>query len=104
MDQAAASPRIEYINVPGVGETFADTVHEMVFDGQTFRIELCVTRMEPGSGPAASGKRYTACRLVLPASAALDLSTKLGRVFAAMLKHNAERKAQQQAPAATSPA
>lgn len=98
MTQTAVSPKIEYIDVPAVTETFADTVQDMVFDGQTFRIQLCVTRMDEPNGTegGVTGKRYTACRVVLSPSAALDLSNKLGRVLAAMLKQGAARKNGQQ--------
>lgn len=103
MPQAAVSPKVEYVDVPGVGEVFADSVREAMYDGQSFRIELAVTRLEAVNG-AAAGKRYTACRLVLPASAALELSQRLSRVFSAMLKHDAERKAAQRESPAESPA
>jgi hypothetical protein len=86
--------RIDYIDVPDVPETFADAVQELVFDGQTFRVVLGVTRMDErkGEGPF-TGRRYTACRVVLPPSAAMDLSRKLGRVLAAMLKQGMLEKA-----------
>ena len=96
MAQASVSPRVEYVDVPEISETFVDTVQDMMFDGQTFRIQFCVTRMdEPREKDAPiSGKRYTVCRVVLPPSAALDLSTKLGRVLSTMMKQGAARKAQ----------
>lgn len=103
--QVSGTSRLQQVDVPGVAEVFADRVHEVMYDGQTFRLELGVTRMEAAAGGGAAGKSYTASRLVLPASAALELSQRLSRVFAAMLKHDAERKAAQRAaPAAASPA
>lgn len=86
-----ASPkiRIQYVDVPDVQETFVDAVQEMAFDGQTFRLVLGVTRMEEQNGDGEfTGKRYTACRVVLPAGAAMDLSRKLSRVLAAVLKQS----------------
>jgi hypothetical protein len=96
MTQAATS-KIEYVDVPSISETYADTVRGMVFDGQSVRLELCVTRMdEPAKGATElSGKRQTACRVVLPLSAALDLSTKLGRMMTTLAKRGAERKAKE---------
>ena len=48
---AQAAPKIEYVDVPGISETYADTVRGMMFDGQSVRLELCVTRMnEPANG------------------------------------------------------
>jgi hypothetical protein len=99
----AASPRIQEVDVPGIPETYADTVRGMMFDGHSIRLELCVTRMdEPGKGDGKlTGRRQTACRVVLPLNAALDLSSKLGRMLTTLAKRGAERNAKQaqQAPA-----
>ena len=85
---------IEYVEVPGVTETFADSIHSMAFDGQTFRVEFCVTRMdEPRKAEAGvTGRRMTACRMVLSPAAALQLSTKLGRMVGAMARQGAGAK------------
>jgi hypothetical protein len=93
----AAKPKIEYVDVPSITETYADNVRGMMFDGQSVRLELCVTRMdEPGKAPTElTGKRQTACRVVLPLNTALELSTKLGRMMSTLAKRGAERKAQQ---------
>ena len=98
MAQTAVSRKIEYVDVPAVSETFADTVQDMAFDGQTFRIQFCVTRMDEPKGTEGeiTGKRYTTCRMVLSPQAALELSTKLGRVLSAMLKQGASQKATQE--------
>jgi hypothetical protein len=94
-----AAPKIEYIDVPGISETYADAVRGMMFDGQNVRLELCVTRMEePQTGAdQLTGKRQTACRVVLPLATALDLSSKLGRVLTTLAQRGAERKAKAQA-------
>lgn len=85
--------RIEYVDVPDVRETFADAVQELVFDGQTFRVVFGVTRMdERRTDGEYTGRRYTACRVVLPPAVAMDLSRKLGRVLAAMLKQGLREK------------
>ena len=75
--------QITYVDRPEVSETFVDTVERMSFDGQTLRIELCVTRMDdlrPSEAP--TGKKYPACRLVLTPLAALDLMNKLQQLTA----------------------
>ena len=97
-----AQAKIEYVDVPAINETYADTVQGMMFDGQSVRLELCVTRMdEPKKGSAEiTGRRQTACRVVLPLSAALDLSSKLGRMMTTLAKRGAERKAKAQGKAA----
>ena len=105
MPQAAASPKIQDVDVPSISETFADAVRGMMFDGQSVRMELCVTRMdEPKNGEGQlTGKRQTACRVVLPLSAALELSSKLGSVLSTLAKRRADRqpKPAQPAPAQT---
>ena len=90
--------KIEYVDVPAIAETYADTVRGMMFDGQSVRMELCVTRMnEPNKDSSEiTGKRQTACRVVLPLSAALELSTQLGRMMSTLAKRGAERKAKQE--------
>lgn len=112
MSQEKLPTKIQYVDVPAVAEIFADSVHTMAFDGQTFRVEFCVTRLDDPrkAGTQITGKRLTACRVVLSPGAALELSTKLGRMLGAMAKQAAATKgtqsAVQQAPgqsAATKP-
>jgi len=92
-EQGKAATKIEYVEVPGITETFADSIHGLAFDGQTFRVEFCVTRMdEPKKGgETLTGRRLTACRMVLSPAAALQLSTKLGRMLGAMARQNGAR-------------
>ena len=69
---------IHHIDKPELPETFADSVHAIYWDGQTLRVELCVTRIqEVKSGTAPEVKRYPACRLVLTAPATVDLFNRL---------------------------
>src|SRR5437879_12148713 len=85
----ASQPQIQfqYIDRPEVVETFADHVQRIQFDGQTLRLEFSVSRLEDQkSGEAASGKRYPACRLVLSASAAVDLMNKMQQITAGLLQ------------------
>ena len=63
---------------PEVAETFADSITSLVFDGQSLRIELGVTRLdEVKPNMPITGRRYTACRLVLPPAAAVDLINRM---------------------------
>ena len=74
--QQAANLR--YIDQPECKETFADSINNVFFDGQTMRIEFGITRMdEMKQGQTVSGRRYPACRLVLPVNAAVDLINKM---------------------------
>jgi hypothetical protein len=79
--------QFQYVDRPEVSETFADFVHRIQFDGQTLRLELCVTRIEEQKSAAApTGKRYPACRLVLSAGAAVDLMNKMQQITAGLIK------------------
>lgn len=99
MSQPALKPKIQHIDLPQVTETFADTVNTIVFDGQSLRLEFCVTRMqEPESADAApQGKRYTACRVVLPPAAAAQLSGRLAQTLSAIVRQAGAKQAEQRA-------
>jgi hypothetical protein len=77
--------QIRYIDTPEVRETFADSVHGMIWDGQTLRVELCVTRFQaPATGSQAEAVRMPACRLVLSATAAAELANRLQQTLTAI--------------------
>lgn len=85
--KAAQKPAIRYVDRPDCAETFADSVHSIVFDGQTLRIEFGITRMdEARASMPMTGRRYPACRLVLPPAAAVELINKMQQTAAAMAK------------------
>ena len=76
---------INYIDRPDIAETFVDSVSGLVFDGQSLRIEFAVTRIdEVKPGAPITGRRYPACRLVLPPAAAVDLINRMQQVGAAL--------------------
>jgi hypothetical protein len=57
-----------------IGETFADSLGQATFDGQSMRIELCVTRQDEPKPPApVTAKRYVTARVVLTPEAAVEL-------------------------------
>jgi hypothetical protein len=91
-------PQYQYVDRPEVAETFADFVQRIQFDGQTLRLEFCVSRLDDQRPPApATGKRYPACRLVLSAAAAVDLMNKMQQITAGLVKAGVLK---QDAPAA----
>ena len=66
-------------------ETFADSITGLIFDGQTLRIEFGVTRFDDVKpNTAITGRRYPACRLVLPPAAAVDLINRMQQIAAAL--------------------
>jgi hypothetical protein len=106
-NQNAGKPQtasIRYVDQPECRETFADSINSVFFDGQTMRIEFGITRMdEMKQGQQMSGRRYPACRLVLPVSAAIDLINKMQQTAnalqqAGLVKPSAGAAAAQPAP------
>lgn len=76
---------VRYVDRPDCEETFADSINNVFFDGQTLRIEFGVTRMdEMKKDTALTGRRYPACRLVLPPAAAIELINKMQQTAAAL--------------------
>ncbi len=76
---------LRYIDQPELSETFADSIGNLSFDGQSLRIEFTVTRMDEAKQNAPmTGRRYPACRLVLPPAAAVDLINRMQQVAAAL--------------------
>jgi len=90
MDNAASqqgkqTATIRYVDQPECHETFADSIVAVFFDGQTLRIEFGITRMDDvKQGAPLTGRRYPACRLVLPANAAIELINKMQQTGAAL--------------------
>jgi hypothetical protein len=80
-NQSAGKPQaaaIRYVDQPELHETFADSINNVFFDGQTMRIEFGITRMdEMKQDQQLTGRRYPACRLVLPVNAAIELINKM---------------------------
>jgi hypothetical protein len=58
-----------------VKETFADSLSQCFFDGQTLRLELCSIRLdEARPAPAKpTGKRHVVARIVLTPEGAVEL-------------------------------
>jgi hypothetical protein len=76
---------IRYLDRADMAETFADSITGLIFDGQTLRIEFGVTRFDEFKPNAPiSGRRYPACRLVLPPAAAVDLINRMQQIAAAL--------------------
>jgi hypothetical protein len=79
------APTIRYLDRPDLAETFADSVSGLMFDGQTLRIEFSVTRLdEVKPNSPITGRRYPACRVVLPPAAAVDLINRMQQIAAAL--------------------
>ena len=76
---------IRFLDRPDVAETFADSITGLLFDGQMLRIEFGVTRLDEMKPNAPiTGRRYPACRVVLPPAAAVDLINRMQQIAAAL--------------------
>jgi hypothetical protein len=76
---------IRYLDRADIVETFVDSVTGLIFDGQTLRIEFGVTRFdEVKTNAPITGRRYPACRLVMPPAAAVDLINRVQQIGAAL--------------------
>jgi hypothetical protein len=103
-NQNAGKPQaatIRYIDQPDCRETFADSINNVFFDGQTMRIEFGITRMDDmKQGQQLSGRRHPACRLVLPVSAAIDLINRMQQTANALQQQGLLKPAGAAAPEA----
>jgi len=85
---------IRYLDRVEIAETFADSITGVVFDGQTLRLEFAVTRLDEIKPDAPiTGRRYPACRVVLPPTAAIDLINRMQQIAAALAQAGVTRAA-----------
>jgi hypothetical protein len=84
-DGGRPAATIRYLDRADMEETFADSITGLIFDGQTLRIEFGVTRFDDVKPNAPiTGRRYPACRLVLPPAAAVDLINRMQQIANAL--------------------
>jgi hypothetical protein len=103
--QQQKSPQVRYVDLPDVRETFSDSIQATVWDGQTLRLEFCVTRFPDGSPEGAKeAQRYPACRLVLSSAVAVDLFNRLQQTMAALAQAGVVSQQKPQTPPAGTPA
>jgi hypothetical protein len=78
-------PVIRHVDRPEIQEKFADSIDQVMFDGQSLRIEFCVTRLdEVKPNTQVTGRRLTSARVALTPMAAVELINRLHQVAAAM--------------------
>jgi hypothetical protein len=82
-----------------VGETFADSITGLVFDGQTLRIEFGVTRVDEVKPDAPiTGRRYPTSRIVLSLGAAIELVNRMQQIGAALTQAGVAKAAPGRGP------
>jgi hypothetical protein len=76
---------VRYVDRPDCTETFADSVNNVYFDGQSLRIEFGITRLdEMKPNTPVSGRRFPAQRMVLTPGAAVELINRMQQVGQAL--------------------
>jgi hypothetical protein len=76
-----------YVDNPNILETFSDSINGLMFDGQTMRIEFCVTRFgqpKPGNPPVTI--KTTVSRLVLNQKGFLEFYNQLQNLMGVLEK------------------
>jgi hypothetical protein len=91
-------PQIVEVDIPELGEIFADSIDRIFFDGATIRIQFGVTRFD-NAGPVKplSGKRYPVARIVLSANAAFELVNRTQELAAILEQAGVIRREQHSA-------
>jgi hypothetical protein len=85
--QKPESLKVEFVDLPQITETFADSIQTLFFDGQNLRVVFCATRLdEPKSGERPEARRYPTCRLVLSAQGTIDLINRIQKISAALVR------------------
>jgi hypothetical protein len=91
-----------YVDRPELAETFADSLQSVLFDGQSVRLEFCVTRpSEPNPQGGGNRRRYPACRLVLTPAAAVDMINHVQRLTSHLVQAGLLKSEQDGTAAAT---
>ena len=101
----AQTATIRYIDRPEMAETFADSVNNVYFDGQSLRLEFGITRLDDVKpNTPVTGRRYPAQRMVLTPIAAVELINRMQQVGAALTQAGVLKANPPAAAAATAPA
>ena len=78
--------QIQHVDQADLGETFADSISAVHFDGQTLRITFGVTRFERAQQQPGTALRYPACRLVLTSAAGVELMNQMEKLKEGLVK------------------
>jgi hypothetical protein len=80
---------LTYVDRCEIAETFVDSMERCTFDGAAMRMEFVINRLdEPKPPHAPTGKKYTACRLVMMAAAVPHFVKQLNKMMV-LLETNA---------------
>ncbi len=91
--------KVRYIDRPELMETFVDSLGMTHFDGVSFRIDLCVKRLDEPKPPSPPTQRkYPVCRLVLTPPAMLDMFNQLQKFMGALHQQGIIKKEEMPPP------
>lgn len=80
--------QLTYVDHPEIAETFVDSMEKMMFDGASLRMEFVVNRLDDPKPPLPpTGKKHTACRLVLSAAGLPDFANKIVNLMTQLAAH-----------------
>src|SRR5215213_9484545 len=100
---AGQTATIRYVDRPDCTETFADSINNVYFDGQSLRIEFGITRLDDIKQNApVTGRRHPAQRMVLTPMAAVELINRMQQVGAALTQAGVLKPTPAAAPGAPS--
>ena len=87
-------PPARFVDLPELKETFADSIHTMVWDGQTLPVEFCISRFpDQAASTVKEAQRYPACRLVMSSTLVVDLFNRLRQSMTALAQAGVMQKA-----------
>jgi hypothetical protein len=93
--------QLKYIDRPEIAETFVDSVEKILVDHTGLRLEFVVNRYDDSKPPAAlSGRKYTACRVVMPLQGFFDMVGRLNGLMQSLQQQGVIKPA---SPAPTPP-
>ena len=81
----STTANLRYVDLLDCKETFADSVNNVYFDGQSLRIEFGITRFDDiKPNTPVTGRRYPSQRMVLTPMAAAELINRMQQVGLAL--------------------
>jgi hypothetical protein len=85
-NQPPQQPSHPVVDIPELPETFADSIDNLSFDGQTLRITFTVNRMSRDGQSPPTTKRFPSCRLILSPTCAQELGHQMAQLGVAIEK------------------
>jgi hypothetical protein len=78
------SSQLAYVDRPEVSETFADSLRRVNVEGMLAKLEFVANRLDDPDpqSPSRTGTAITACRVVMPLAAMIEMLGKLQAIVA----------------------